>query len=202
MSFFNSAKKQETRTDNHGYAALIKGLEDMKRQGVDSVLLSLYESAPSSDAAGRFISLGKDTNYYPFEMLPECEQKMILDGKHYIRVSLVDDNVGGLVRYPSGGVEIIQRTHVIPFLPEQKPESDFNYVTKSGLCSGKDLEEFAKNAEKSGWTKEIIEQVIASRINEYRAKTRELMEKSGVYKALEKMEQRKYTPHEQALFGK
>ena len=61
---------------------------------------------------------------------------------------------------------------------------------------GGDLKDFAESVD---WTTEEIERTVNGGIQEYHKKTRELIEKAGGYGALEKMEQRQYSPFEQIL---
>ena len=182
------------------YRALLNGLNEMEKQGINRVVLTLYESEPSQNATGRWLTAGKDTNYYPFEMLDETEQGIIKDGKHYTVVALVRDNVGDIVRYADkGGVEVYNRTHIVPFLPKLKPESKLNYVTKGGAHTGEKLRQFAESVAGNGWNPDAIEQRVNVGIQEYRAVTRKLMEKAGVYETLKRMEQRQFTPFEQVM---
>ena len=181
------------------YSALMNGLDEMDRQGVDRVVLTLYESEPNQNATGRWLTAGKDTNFYPFEMLDETEQGMIKNGKHYTVVALVRDNVGDVVRYGDKGVEVYNRTHIVPFLPRLKPESELNYVTEGGVHRGDNLKQFAESVAGNGWNPQAIEQRVSAGIQEYHGITRKLMEKAGVYDALQKMEQRQLTPFEQVM---
>ena len=191
-------KKQEVVEREHPmpnqndsvYRALMNSLDEMDRQGVDRVVLTLYESEPSQDTTGRWLTAGKDTNYYLFEMLDETEQGMIKEGKHYTVVALVRDNVGDVVKYEDRGVEVYYRTHIVPFLPRLKPESELNYVTDGGVHTGEGLRQFAESAAEDGWNPEAIEQRVRLGIQEYHDITRKLMEQAGVYDALERMEQR------------
>ena len=183
------------------YRALINSLDEMDRQEVDRVVLTLYESEPSQNATGRWLTAGNDTNYYPFEMLDETEQGMIKNGKHYTVVALVRDNVGDVMRYADkgGGVEVYNRTHIVPFLSRLKPESELNYVTEGGVHRGDNLKQFAESVAGNGWNPQAIEQRVSAGIQEYHGITRKLMEKAGVYDALQKMEQRQLTPFEQVM---
>lgn len=207
MAFTLFKKRQEVRekspTPNQNgsvYRALLNGLNEMERHGVDRVILTLYESEPSQNATGRWLTAGKDTNYYPFEMLDGTEQGMIKDGKHYTVVALVRDNVGDVVRYADkGGVEVYNRTHIVPFLPKLKPESELNYVTEGGARTGENLKQFAESVAGNGWSSQAIDQRVNAGIQEYHAITRKLMEKAGVYDALKRMEQRQFTPFEQVM---
>ena len=207
MVFTLFKRRQEVRegfpTQNQNgsvYRALLNSLNEMEKQGVDRVILTLYESEPSKNATGRWLTAGKDTNYYPFEMLDETEQRMIKDGKHYTVVALVRNNVGDVVRYADkGGVEVYNRTHIVPFLPRLKPESELNYVTEGGAHTGENLKQFAESVAGNGWNPEAIEQRVNAGIQEYHTITRKLMEKAGVYDALKKMEQRQFTPLEQVM---
>ena len=185
------------------YRALINSLDEMDRQEVDRVVLTLYESEPSQNATGRWLTAGKDTNYYLFEMLDETEQGMIKNGKHYTVVALVRDNVGDVMRYADkgGGVEVYNRTHIVPFLSRLKPESELNYVTKGGAHTGDNLKQFAESVAGNGWNPEAIEQRVNVGIQEYKATTRKLMKQAGVYDALQRMEQRQLTPFEQVMMS-
>ena len=168
--------------------ALMEGLNEMERQHVDRIVLTMYESEPNPNVRGRWINVGKETRYYPFEMLDEAEQTMINEGKTYTVISLVRDNVGNVISYSDRGIEKFHRTHLVPMLPPLVPESQLNYVTEGFLSN--DLEQIAKDAVKSGWTPEAIRQRVQEGIQEYKGITRKLMEKAGVYDALERMEKR------------
>ena len=168
----------------------------MERQGVDRVILSLYESQPDQEAFGKW---SQSTPYYPFEMLNETEQEIIKSKKSYEVVALVRENVGRIVQYPEPGVEKYNRTHVHPMLPKLKTGSGLDYVTKGGIYIGEELKKFVQNGDESGWTPGIIREVIQNGIQEYHNITKRLMEKAGVYKTLEKMESRKYSPFEQIM---
>jgi|SRR3990167_5265640 len=195
----SSLKNLEEKSKDSGmYRSLINGLAEMRREGVDIVVLSLYESEPSKNVTSQWLS-GEEIRYYPFEMLSDDEQNMILEGKHYTRVALVRNNVGGIIEYNSDGVEIFCRTHLHLYLPQLTRESELNYVTRGGAWTGDKLKEFAEYVEKSGWTEELIKERIGEGLEEYHAKTIELMKKEVVYKSLEVMEQRKSTPFEQML---
>src|SRR3989344_4105745 len=119
-------KLQRTDSSEELYKALIDGLAEIQRQGVDRAILKIEECEPASDVTGRW-STFNESNYYPFETLTEGEKENILGEKHYAVTSLVADNVGGVVKYQSPGVEVYQRTRVHPFLPKLKPESNLNY---------------------------------------------------------------------------
>lgn len=176
------------------YQAFVNGLNEMGKEGVDRVILTLYESEPK-EVRGWIKS--DRANYYPFEMLDKKEQEMIMGKKHYTVVALVGDMVGNVVKYKDKGVEVSHRTHIIPLLPKLKPESKFNYVTEIVIYTGENLKEFAKSLEGSDWTPKIIEQNFKAGIEEYRAKTTEFMERGGIYQTLERMEKRRYSPSEQ-----
>ena len=75
----------------------------MGEEEVDRVLLTVYESDPDPNATGHWYSPKID--YYPFEMLEETEQEMILGKKHYTVVALVKENVRDVVNYEGEGVE-------------------------------------------------------------------------------------------------
>jgi len=204
LALFNRKQevKEKPRTSNNIniYRALMTGLSEMERQGVDRVVLTLYASEPSQNATGRWLTAGKDTNYYPFDMLDETEQEMIKEGKHYTIVALVRDNVGNVVRYAdNGGIEVYTRTHIVPFLPELKPESELNYATKGGAHTGENLKQFAESVARNGWNPEAIEQRVNAGIQEYHTITRNLMKWAGVYDSLERMEQRQFTPFERVM---
>ncbi|MBS3151122.1 hypothetical protein J4443_01955 [Candidatus Woesearchaeota archaeon] len=188
-----NVKEKESPTPNQNgsiYRALMNGLDEIDKQGVDRVVLTIYESEPSQNATGRWLTAEKDANYYPFEMLDETEQEMIKDGKTYTVVALVRDNVGEVIRYAGSGVEVYNRTHIVPFLPRLKQESELNYVTEGGIHTGENLEQFTESVADNGWSPEAIEQRVKVGIQEYHKITRELMKQAGVYDALERMEQR------------
>jgi len=190
---------QQTQRDSPAYNALINGLNEMERQGVDRIVLTLYESEPSKNAFGRFIDIEKEFRYYPLDMLDEAEQEMIKKGKTYTVVALVRDNVGGIVQYENKGIEKYHRARVHPLLPRLKPESDLNYATEGGIYTGKNFKKFIEEVIEGAWDPKEIEQRINSGIQEYYTITQRLMEKAGVYTKLEQMRQRKYSPFEQIM---
>jgi hypothetical protein len=182
------------------YRSLVRGLDEMERRGADRVILTVYEDEPSTTMQGKWTPDSKPNtiDYYPFEVLGDAEQEMVRGGKHYTVVALVSQKVGGLVEYRDRGVERYRRTRIRPFLPRLRPESNLSFVTEGGVFTGPSIKEFAKSAANDGWTPELIEKRVSLGINEYCAKTKELMEKAGVYAALQEMEQ-KNTPFEQIM---
>ena len=109
-------KAPSTSSINATYEALIAGLNEMERQGVDRITLQLYEleKSPNTHNLVRHTEFA----YYPLEILEEPEQEMIRGKRNYRVISLVTDNVGdtkGDIR----GVEDYQRSHFIPFLPSK-----------------------------------------------------------------------------------
>lgn len=202
FTLFNRKKEEFSpfiKGINSVYSALIEGLNKMEKQGVDRVVLSVYESEPSQNATGRWLSMNKDIPYYPFEMLDKTEQGMIKGGKNYTVVALVRDNVGDIVRYENKGLEVYQRTHITPFLPKLKFESELNYVTEGGAYTNEKLRQFAENIAGNGWNPGAIEQRVSTGIQEYHEITRELMEKNGVYDVLLKMKKTEDSPFEQIM---
>lgn len=184
------------------YETLMSGLAKMRRQGVDYIDLGLYETNPEKPKGGTFIDLLEG---YPFENLSAQEQQLILGRKHYEKYVLADVNPRGNA---VNGVVKIERRHVnkphgIVLLPEEAvtPESPWNYHTRFFVMTGEDLKRFAEHVEKQGWIKELFEQSIQNGIQEYLSKTKELMQKAGVDHALERMEEREYSPFEQILVG-
>ena len=151
------------------YDTLVGGLDEMEDGSIDRVVLALYESEPSDNSRGRWLT-SRDNNYYPFEILSEEEQRMILDKKHYTVVALVRSKVNGFVQYPDRGVEKYQRTRVNPFLPSLKPESTLNYVTEGEIYYGEKLIDYAKIAEESGWTVEAIAKCVDESIQKQKGK--------------------------------
>ena len=206
MKFKLFGRKQEVRKKTSQvinthlvYDALVNGLKKMDRQGVDRVVLTMYESEPNQNVRGRWINFGEETRYYPFEMLDETEQGMIRDEKTYTIVSLVRKSVGDIVRYGDRGVSVYHRTHIVPMLPKLKLESELNYITEGGVHMGEKIRQFAESALGNGWNSESIEQRVRDGIEEYHQVTRRLMEGAGVYDALGRMEQRKNTLFEQMM---
>ncbi len=128
LTLFKRKSREVSKVNQNSsiYNALINGLNEMGRQSVDRIILTLHESESSKNTTGRWINGDKETNYYPFEMLDETEQEMIMSGKHYTVVALVGSNVGDVVSYTDEGVEVYNRTHGVPFLPRMKPESELN----------------------------------------------------------------------------
>lgn len=185
------------------YMAFCDGLEDMKKQGIDIVVLGYFKFEPEN-AGGQFLS-AQDCAYYPFELLPEYEQNLLRDEKrepkHYGRFALVTENPLGAVKYGSEGIEVIRRTHIVPFLPKLAPECELNYVTRAGVHSMDNLEHVVAVGEKSGWTPQLVKKAIDDGIQEYHEKTKMLMEQAGVYKALERMEQRGRSALNEVLFS-
>jgi len=192
-------KPQNSDKVNGVYSALVNGLNEMSKRGANRVILTIYESEPDKNATGRWIDIGKETNYYPFEMLDEQEQEMILGGKHYTVVSLVLDNIDEVIKYPNNDVEQYDRTHIVPFLPVIKEESNLNYVTKGGVYTGENLRQFAEDFEKSGWTEDLVKKRIEAGIQKYNSITKRLIKNSGVYEALERMEERQVSQLEEML---
>ncbi len=195
-------KTSQANKSNSLYNTLTKGLTQMEKEGVDRVILALYESEPDQDVNGKWLTSGKDTCYYPFEMLGGAEQSMILDKKHYTAVALVNENVGNIVRYKNKGIEKYQRTRLNLLMPKLKPESEWNYSNNGGVYTGENLKKFAEWATESGWIPEAIKQVIDEGIQEYHEITKKLMEKAGVYDSLQKMEKRKFSKIEGIMLAK
>ena len=186
MAIFGYKTKEEKRIELEAqqrrekqlavYNALIHGLNEIDKAEVDRVILTLYESQPAEDATSRWLTIGKDNAYYPFEFLTEPEQKMVLEGKHYTVVSLVRKNVGGFMEYPDRGVELCFRTRINPILSRLNPESNLLYVTKTGIYNGPQIREFADSVIDSGWTAEMINQVVTAGIQQ----PRKVVEAKGI----------------------
>lgn len=174
------------------YQSLMNGLNRMEAEEVDRVILTLYEAEPRPNPnAGEWIPLGEGSQYYPFEVLEESEQEMILNGKTYVVDSLVRNDVGGFVKHKDRRIERYHRTHRIPaFLSRLMPESNLNYSTEGGMIAAGEegLRAFSENVAKEGWGPEAIERVVDAGIQEYHIVTRRLMENAGVLNALERME--------------
>ncbi|MBI2548017.1 hypothetical protein HYW21_01575 [Candidatus Woesearchaeota archaeon] len=183
---------------NEVYQALLTGLDEMEGQGVDRVVLSVYETEPSSNATGRWIR-EDGIAYYPRKTLTPTEQAMIADRKHYQVVALVMDNVGNLVKYPGRGVEVTQRTRVNPFLYRVSEDSPLRYVTECGAHTGENLRSYATIAAANGWTPEGVEQSVREGIQEYHGVTKRLMQSAGVDDVLQQMQQRAATPFESLM---
>src|SRR3989344_3131294 len=84
------------------YGTMVKGLDRIEREGIDRVILFVGEIEPE-DTLARFIN-ANETSYYPFELLLEDEQKMMLDGKHYQVIALVTKKVMGQRVYSARGI--------------------------------------------------------------------------------------------------
>lgn len=190
--------KIDTAYDGPAYKALMEGLKRIKEEGVDRVVLAADDCEPNKNATGRWSSFN-ESDYYPFEILSPREQEMIKKGKHYVVAALVNNDVGGIVKYPKEGVEVYQRTHVAPLLPRLKPESNLNYITQGGVHTKEMIRAYAREVSDE-WTAGMIEKRIEDGIKEYNAKTMELMEKAGVYKTLDEMNQREHSPFEKILY--
>ncbi len=193
--FFGQKPRQEADS-TAVYRALCAGLEKLKTGYADSVVLALYETNGDPSAGGRWIDMN-ETRYYPFEILPEAEQEMILSGKTYERAALVMPDVCSICRYPTAGLETFKRTHIHPLLPKLIPESELKYVTTGSFAGEEQLQDFARSAAESGWTPEAIEKAVSDGLAEYRGITRRLMGQVGILKALGEMEKRQYPPSEQ-----
>ncbi len=190
----------DTNQSEAVYNSLMEGLESMKSKGVDRIPLLIGETKPSENIGGRWISSDENI-YYPFGVLTDEEQKMVLDKKTYIIFSLVDSNVGDMVRYQDKGVEGYKRNHTTPFLSRLMPESRLNYVNEGNFYSTDDLRELSQHLVDFGLTPEIVKQKIEKGIQEYREKTIELDTK--VKYALDGMEARGKTSKELcAEYGK
>lgn len=173
--------RENQATAVHG--ALLLGLDRMKREGVDRVLLSLHEVEPDTSEAGNFVNVEefqKENPYHSFEGLPNAEQDMIRTGKSYQVAALVQDTVHGEVSYPGPGVETYTRSRVNWMLPAMKPEAGIQYKTVGGVHAGDGLKEFALGAAKSGWKPEDVERVVEAGIKDYKLQSVELMQAGGV----------------------
>ena len=186
------------------YQSFIDGLDRMETEGVDRVILTLHEAEPRPNPnASEWILPEEIPRYYPFEVLEESEQKMILEGKTYVVDSLVRNDVGGFVKYKDKGIERYHRTHGIPvFLQRLKPEANLNYFTEGGMIATGEggVRKFAEDAAMGGWNPEALERVVDVGIPEYHKVTRRLMESAGVYNALERMESEQ-SPFERLMYG-
>jgi regulator of replication initiation timing len=175
---------------------LKEGLEEMRKLGVDRVILTIYETEQSETATGRFLT-GGDYNYYPIETLTPDEREFIKEGKTYEVIALVL-NDGVCVKYPKDGIEIYKRTRIKPFLPRLKEQSSLNYVTEGGVVD--DLSEFANYAKESGWEPDHIRKRIKAGIEEFKYVTHELiLNNSELQKRLEEIEKRQKTPSEEMM---
>lgn len=187
-----------TATENNvedAYTALVNGLNEMERLGIDRVLLSVEETESHEATAGNWI-LSVRLSYYPFDFLEEEEKDLMQNEKSYSAYALVRAKVGDYMTYPGAGVEKVDRTHIIPMLPKLKKESNTNYTTKTSVYTGENLKKFAMFAEESGWNFADLTEIIKQNIEKIHM---DHMEKSGVYEALKKMDERKYTPFEEVI---
>ncbi|MEK6926273.1 MAG: hypothetical protein AABW50_03270 [Nanoarchaeota archaeon] len=180
------------------YETLIFGLEEMDKQGVDRSVVDVSECEPDPNAMGRWLN-ESDFNYYPFGILNDEERNMILGKKSYYSIALVKKNVAGLVNYSEQGVETYRRTHIVPMLPEIKPESNLNYVSNEGVISGDNLRNYAETLSENQITSQNLRERINNGIQEYKNITSELMEKEGVNERIKEMNERKYTPFEEIM---
>ena len=105
------------------YAALQRALDTMKRNYVDRVVLSLDELDSKGREPAGWINLKNNGDYYPFEFLTPDEQEMILKGKDYEVIALVQNEVKGIVKYPTAGMELYQRRKQNLFLPPPSRQS-------------------------------------------------------------------------------
>jgi len=195
--------KSAARTPQGGavYCAFVEGLDRMEREYVDRIILTMFESEPRPNPdAGKWVPFGQGSEYYPFETLTEDEQKMIKNGKTYEILSLVTEDVGGVISYPERGIETYHRTHGVPvFFPRVVPESNLNYRTEGGIYSGEKLRDFAENASNQGWTAEGIENTINFSVQEYHKVTERLMESAGVNRAIGRLDQRRNSALDEIL---
>ena len=189
--------------------ALENGLAAMRRSYVDRTVLSVEYPEPSDMRAGPANRGGH--SYYPFEMLPACEQRAIKpsvdatcwNGKTYVVWALVDADVGnGMHTYPSAGVEQVHRIHSVPFLNELRPESSLLYDTHVVFYgTPSELHDFSLRLAKAGMTTSMLNTRTAEGIREYHAVTRRLMEKAGIYAAVQRMDENGYVPEADTLLA-
>ncbi len=181
------------------YKALQAGLERMRVEYVDRAVLSINETAPDPSTAtfsGRWISDTEQpkpkTSYYPFEVLTEAEQDMIMKGRTYDVVSLVLPRVMGSVTYHEPGIEEITRTRMHWFLPKLKPTAKMNYHRTDRFYDIHQMKVFTEDAASSGWTPESIDKAVDAGISEYHAITKRLM--APVRSAIAAMNEVGYMP--------
>jgi len=163
------------------YDVIIKGFEEMQKQYVDRVVISLKELDTSNL---KNITLSS-VSYYPPELLTKEENDLINQRKSYTVIALVTPNPDGIMKYGECGIEYYDRLYLL-----------YQYVTKGGRIKGEKMKEFVQRMQENGFKKENLEEAIKRGINEYHKVTKELLKKEGVYKVLKSMHSRRYTPEE------
>jgi|SRR3989344_4062555 len=154
------------------YETVVKGLDRIEREGVDRVIMCVAKIEPQ-DTISRFIN-ANETNYYPFELLLEYEQRMMLDEKYYQVIALVTKNVMGQIENPGKGIEVYDRIHFHPFLSALKNTSNLKYISKGGVYTeGNGLSELCQALD---WTPEMFEKGLEQGINLYKHQTIILLE--------------------------
>ena len=185
--------------------ALQNGINNMRSSGVDLVVLEIadynpdskeieiqpYEGKPGAEyimVSGAILPISHPIfSYYPYETLSGEEQRFVQDEKTYLRTALVLEDIGDLKKFPSAGVEIYERLHVVPMLCRLKPEAPWHYFNVEHFYREENLRAFAKEAAEHGWTKEGIEDSVNNGVIEWRRKTRKLFERSEAYNTLKGM---------------
>ncbi|MCX8194658.1 MAG: hypothetical protein N3G22_00920 [Candidatus Micrarchaeota archaeon] len=195
MSWF---KKNPKGTNGEVYQALREGLDKMKRLQIERIPLMVEEAGPSGEskkAVGWSPINRLNLGYYPYATLHEIEKEKIDENKHYIVASLFyRKGVGGEPDIER--VEVVHRTRIFPLFPA----SGKHYYSVAYHYDGDSIKIFADDNQKiEGWKGAEVEEAINKGIREYLAITKELMEKAGVFKALEKIANRAVSPFDQIL---
>ncbi len=198
MAFSMFKKRKALKIAEEVYSALVEGLDEMERKGVERIALTVNESKPDKNALGWNPLSG--SNYYPHEMLDGEEQRMVGSGRHYEVGALIRDHAGGVSENERRGVELVYRTHVKTLLPiGEEVRNPLNYITKRRVISSEEeLEQFADDVAALNWTPEEVRNAVAGGIKEYLLTTERLMDAAGVHSRLEKMNGN-YSPFEQIM---
>src|SRR3989339_1413116 len=163
------------------YNTLIRGLDEMKKEGITRLYVYSEEIEPDKGAFGNWIDIS-DTVYYPYKMLDPREQELILAKKHYAIGHLISDKIAidekhGLKRvsYPGYGFEVFNRTHINPMLCKMKDDGEtinrMEYYRKNCFYNQEQMKLIAEQMGKTKITAKEIEEMINQGIKNYNVTT-------------------------------
>ena len=179
-----SKKRQEIEIQRRAgeiLEVLNGGIQRAQREGVDRCVFHVQEM-PGEFGGGFY----EKQPHYPAEILVPSEKGMVDNKKSYAAFSLMTGDVGGLIKYKEPCVEQLTRERINGkiFVPWEVPSED-RFVNKYAILRGEEgMREFAEGAARDDATPEELREEIEKGINEYHAKTIELMEKAGVYEGM------------------
>ena len=166
--------------ENRVYVALMDAFARMEREWVDRALLFLYPF--NYKALERMPRL--EAPYHPYEALTAVEAAYVRTGEPYTVLALVLELDAEDPAASSRGVEFFHRVPTGALAG-----GVFEYQTFGRIMRGRQIGDIAHRFLSQEISERTIGDKLKEEIGEYRDITRHLMERAGVYAALERMEQ-------------